>query len=156
MTIEQTSCYAFFLIRSAGELDFYKGFIPEENSTFDPDEITDILGIKPFEIIRYGTLRPNGKSRFNFSSWYGCKQIEPEINRFDQCDKIVEELKPHISELKKIKEKYNVSFSIQIFPCSKDKDGGEVIGFSHDIIEFCYLTDTEIVVDMALFSLCIP
>ena len=27
-----------------------------------------------------------------------------------------------------------------------------VIGFSHDIIEFCYLTGTEIVVDLGLYS----
>lgn len=150
MKIEKTSCYAYFLIKSAGELDYYKGFIPKENSAFEPDEITDILGIKPFHVMKFGELKPDGKSRYNFSSWYSCKQTEPEISRFDQCRKIVEEMKPHISDLKRIKDMYNVNFSIQIFPRSKNEDG--VIGFSHDIIEFCYLTDTEIVVDMFLYS----
>lgn len=153
MNIEKTSCYAFFLIKSAGRLDYYKGFIPEENSAFNPDEITDMLGIKPFEVKRFGTRKPHGDSRYNFSSWYGCKQIEPETSRFDQCRNIVNELKSRISVLNKIKEMYNVNFSIQIFPCSENKECGEVIGFSRDIIEFCYLTDTEIVVDMFLYSI---
>ena len=73
MNIKNTSCYAFFLITSAGYLDYDKGFIPEENSVFDPDVITDTLGIEPFEIMRFGALKPNGKRRYNFSSWYGCK-----------------------------------------------------------------------------------
>lgn len=152
MNIENTSCYAFFLIKSVGYIDYYKGFISAEKSAFDPDVITDMLGIKPFEIIRFGTLKPNGKSRYNFSSWYGCKQIEPDTSRFDQCRNIVNELKSHISVLNKIKRMYNVNFSIQIFPCSDNEDCGKVVGFSHDIIEFCYLTDTEIIVDMFSYS----
>ncbi len=152
MKIENTSCYSFFLITSAGNLDYDNGFNPEENSAFDPDEITKILGIKPFEVMRFGAVKPNGKGTYNFSSWYGCKQIEPETNRFEQCYHIVQELKPHISELKRIKKKYNVNFSIEIFPCSKDEESGNVIGFSHEIIEFCYLTGTEIVVDMFLYQ----
>ena len=152
MNIENTSCYAFFLIRSAGQLDYDKGFIPEKNSAFDPDDITKLLDIKPFEVIKSGTLKNNGKGKYNFSSWYGCKQTEPETDRFQQCGNIVKELKYHISDLNKIKEIYNVNFSIQIFPCSKNENCSDVIGFSKDIIEFCYLTDTEIVVDMFLYS----
>lgn len=150
MNIEKTSCYAFFLIKSAGKLDYFKGFIPEENSAFSPEAITGMLGIEPFDTQVFDTLRPDGKSRYNFSSWYGCKQAEPETDRFDQCSKIVEELRPHISELRRIKEMYNVQFSIEICPCSANDEG--IIGFSHDIIEFCYLTGTEIVVDMFCYS----
>ena len=137
MNIGETSCYSFFVIQSAGKLDYLNGFIPEENSAFFPDEITQLLGIKPFDTHTIGTLKPNGKSRFNFSSWFGCMQNEPDISRFDQCSKIVEELKPHIEDLKKIKELHNVSFCIEIHPSSANEDG--VIGFSHDVIEFCYL-----------------
>lgn len=152
MNIEKTSCYAFFLIHSAGCIDYEKGFVPEKNSAFEPDLITEMLGIQPFEIKRYGELKRNKKSRYNFSSWQGCKQTEPETSRLYQCENIVNELKPHISELIKIKEMFNVEFSIQIFPCSDNEDNDRVIGFSHEIIEFCYLTGTEIVVDMFLYS----
>lgn len=152
MDIENTSCYAFFLIQSAGYLDYYQGFIPYENSSFDPDIITNLLGIKPYKIMRFGTLKPNGKSRYNFSSWYGCMQTEPDISRFDQCKNIVNELKSHISVLNTIKEMYDVNYSIQIFPCSNYENCDKVIGFSSEIIEFCYLTNTEIIVDMALYS----
>lgn len=152
MNIENTSCYAFFMMRSAGYLDFTEGFIPENNSGFDPDLITEMLGIIPFEVMKYGELKPNQKSRYNFSSWYACKRMEPETNRFLQCESIVNELKPHVYELLKIKEMYNVTFSIQIFPCSDNENYDRVIGFSHNIIEFCYLTGTEIVVDLGLYS----
>lgn len=111
-----------------------------------------MLGIEPFEIMRFGALKPNGKGRYNFSSWYGCKQTEPEISRFEQCGNIVNALKSHISVLNQIKEMYNVNFSIQIFPCSDNENFDRVIGFSNDVIEFCYLTKTEIVVDMFLYS----
>lgn len=136
MNIEKTSCYAFFLIKSAGKLDYFKGVIPEENSAFYPNVITKMLGIEPFDTRVIGTLKPNGKSRYNFSSWFGCKQTEPKTSRFDQCSKIVEELKPHIPELRKIKKMYNVYFSIEIYPFSANDE--RVIGFSHDVIEFCY------------------
>ena len=51
---ERTGCYAFFLIKSAGVLDFDKGFLPEPDSAFDPDEITALLGLQPFT----GPARP--------------------------------------------------------------------------------------------------
>ena len=150
--MEDTTCYAFFLIRSAGKLDYYNGFIPSENSAFNPDEITNAIGIKPFKTIKYGTLRDNGKGTYNFSSWYGCKQVEPDVSRLQQCNKIVEELKSHVPVLMQFKEKYNLSFSIQIFPCAENKKCGDVIGFTREIIDFCYMTGTEIVVDMFLYS----
>ncbi len=152
MNIENTSCYAFFMIRSAGYLDYEDGFIPQADSAFDPDLITQMLGISPFEVVKYGELKRNKKERYNFSSWVACKRVEPETNRFIQCESIVNELKPHVSELLRIKEMFNVTFSIQIFPCSDNENYDRVIGFSHDIIEFCYLTGTEIVVDMGLYS----
>ncbi|MCI8649467.1 MAG: DUF4279 domain-containing protein [Anaerotruncus sp.] len=149
--IEKTACYSFFLIQSAGELDFHKGFLPEENSAFLPSEITKLLGITPFRTHTIGALKPNGKSRYNFSAWYGCKQTEPETSRFDQCWEIVQQLQPHIQALKEIKAQYRVNFSIQIFPCSKN-EGCAVIGFSQEIIKFCYLTGTELVVDMVCYQ----
>lgn len=146
----ESSCFSYFLIKSAGRLDYLKGFMPAENSAFDPGQITEILGIVPFDTHTIGTLKPNGKSRYNFSAWYGCLQTEPDTDRFDQCSKIAELLKPHISDLQKIKALYNISFSIEIHPRSENTEG--VIGFCHDVIEFCYLTDTEIVVDMFCYE----
>lgn len=63
MNIEKTTCYSFFLIQSAGYLDYTKGFVPEKNSAFEPDMITEMLGIQPFEIMRYGELKPNKKAQ---------------------------------------------------------------------------------------------
>lgn len=150
MNLNSTSCCAYFLIKSAGYLDFDKGFIPEEKSSFCPDEITKILKIEPFRVMAVGTPRPNGKGRYNFSAWYGCRQTEPDISRIEQAEKIAEELRPYTSELLGIKERYNVNFSIQIFPYSKSDC--DVIGFTQKVIEFCYLTGTEIVVDMFCYS----
>ncbi len=149
MNIE-SSFFSFFLIKSAGRLDFMKGFIPAENSAFDPEQITELLSITPFDTCTIGTPKPYGKNAYNFSAWYGCLQTEPETDRFDQCSKIAGMLKPHISDLQKIKELYNVSFCIEVYPRSGNAEG--IISFSHDVIELCYLTGTEIVVDMFCYE----
>ena len=143
---ERTGCYAFFLIKSAGVLDFDKGFLPEPDSAFDPDEITALLGLQPFRAHRAGEARPGGRGRYPFSAWYSCRQAEPAVSRLDQCGRIAAALRPHIPALRAIRERYNVTFSIEIDPQSPDEGG--VIGMTHDVIEFCYLTGTEIVVDL--------
>lgn len=149
MNTESTSCYSYFLIKSNGTLDYYKGFIPDKNSNFDPDEITKVISIEPFKVIKYGTLKGNGKSTYNFSAWFGCRQAEPMVSRSQQCLNIVLELKLYIAFLKAIKEKYNVCFTIEVFPCDANTD---VIDINHEIIDFCYQTGTEIVVDTFLYS----
>ena len=148
--MKNIACESFFLIKSAGRLDYLRGYLPEEGSTFSPNLITEQLGIVPFHTIAAGEVRPHGKSIYNFSAWYGCRQRKPEVGRIDQASRIVEELWPCITELKKIKEQYRVFFSIELYPRTPNEDG--VIGFSYDVVEFCYLTGTEIVVDMFGYS----
>ena len=71
---EGSPCYAFFRVQSAGVLDFWKGFLPAEKSAFPPEEVTRLLELAPFRSHAAGDLRPDGKSRYNFSAWYGCGQ----------------------------------------------------------------------------------
>lgn len=143
-------CFAFFRIQSAGVLDFENGFLPEVNSVFPPEEVTRLLGIVPFRTHTAGDLRPGGRSRYDFSAWYGCGQAEPEVSRLEQCSRIVRELSPHIPVLMELRKRYNVAFSIQIFPCRENPDCA-VIGLGGDIMDFCHHTGTEVVVDMFLY-----
>ncbi len=148
---EGSPCYAFFRVQSAGVLDFWKGFLPAEKSVFPPEEVTRLLELAPFRSHAAGDLRPDGKSRYNFSAWYGCGQAEPAVSRFDQCGRIVQALSPRIPALLEIQARYNVAFSIQIFPCDGNPDCS-VIGFTREIIDFCHRTGTEIVVDLFLYG----
>lgn len=142
-----TNCYSYFAICSNGVLDYYNGFIAAENSDFGPDSITEALGIIPFDTAKKGTPRKSGRGLYPFSRWCGCKQTEPKIDVYEQCLKIVRELKPLIPVLSELKKKYNIQYTIQSVP-SIYNDSTPIVCFDSEIIEFCYLTGTEIGVDM--------
>ena len=142
-----TTCYSYFSIVSAGKIVNGIGYVADEKGIFQPDDITQILGIQPFAAWASGTPRKIGGSLYTFSRWDACKQTEPAMDAKEQCRKIVRELRPHLSQLQEIKQKFDVEFALVIVSYM---DNGEspILGFDWEIIEFCYLTNTEIVVDL--------
>ena len=152
---EKTYCYTYFSIESDGEIRDIDGseicdFFPFEGSCFDPDEITEILEIRPFKTQLMGNpLNEHKTSRL--SSWNALKQEEPSIDAEIQCLAIVHTLKPHISQLLEIKRKYNVNFTIIIVPHIYN-EVSPVLFFNKEIIEFCYQTGTEISIDTYVYN----
>ena len=149
--MDKTTCYSYFAISSAGEIQNDVGFVAAKNSYFDPDEITKTLGIQPFDVRMMGTPRKNGHGVYPFSDWAACRQEEPVMDAEEQCLRIVRELTPHIPDLNKIREQYNVSFSILVVPYIHNEEA-PVLGFNSEIIEFCHLTKTEIGIDLYVFD----
>ncbi len=145
--MNQTTCYSYFAICSAGSIRNKIGFVAAENSYFDPDSITAKLAIEPFLTHKMGNPRKNGHGYYPFSDWACCKQCEPALDAEEQCRKIVRQLRPLIPQLQEIKKEYNVDYTIIIVPYIYNEDT-PVLGFDSEIIEFCYLTGTEIIVDL--------
>lgn len=149
--MEKTACYSYFAICSSGKIRDGIGFIASENSYFDPDDITAKLGINPFDTRKMGTPRKNGHGHYPFSDWACCKQTEPALDAEEQCRKIVRELHDLIPQLQEIKKEHNVDYSIIIVPHIHNEEN-PILGFDSEIIEFCYLTGTEIGVDMYVYG----
>ncbi len=149
--MEKTSCYSYFAICSSGDIQNGVGFVAAENSCFDPDRITEKLGIQPFEARKMGSPRKNGNGCYPFSDWACCKQCEPALDAQEQCRKIVRALYDKIPQLQEIKKECNVDYTIMIVPQIYNEEN-PILGFDSEIIEFCYLTGTEISVDMYIYD----
>jgi hypothetical protein len=127
------------------------GFIANPNSDFAPDYITEKLNIKPHNTRKMGCPRPNGNGNFPFSSWTACYQTEPSLDAEKQCLNIVRILKEKIPILLDIKSKFDVEFCINIVPHIRNEESPAIV-FNKEIIEFCYLTGTEIGVDIYVYD----
>lgn len=149
--MEKTNCYSYFSISSNGRIENGVGFIANPNSDFEPAYITSKVGLQPFRIKKMGTARKNGHGIYPFSGWSACKQTEPAIDAEEQCLRIVRSLRDKIPALLAIKEEFDVSFSIIIVPSVYNEES-PVLGFNKEIIEFCYLTGTEIGIDLYVFD----
>lgn len=143
--MEQSSCYSYFLFRSAGELQNIsateKGYIFQEfkafeNSFFDPADITAILGIEPKKAFKMGSPIQNSKKLHPFSLWTGCEQTQPEMDAEQQVLNIIRTLKPLIPKILEIKQKYHIDTEISIVPYIYHEDA-PVVYFNQEIIEFC-------------------
>ena len=147
--MDKTHSYTYFGIESNGEIDS-RGLVGYERGLFNPDYITKTLGIQPFCCWKKGDKRRDG-SQYLFSSWDAEKS---DIGRLDveaQCMETIKNLKNKIPVLKQLKEQYDVNYVIMVVP----KIYGEeqpLISLNKEIIEFCYLTDTIINVDMYINS----
>lgn len=143
--MESTKCYSYFEIRSDRYLDYDKGYISSPNSDFNPEYITEILKIKPHKIFRMGANRESGIGKYPFTKWIF--QPEPEINDATQCISIVRALKEKIPLLQNIYNELNVNFSIQVVAYVVSGEAVPCFGFDEEIIEFCFLTHTDIGLD---------
>ena len=117
------------------------------------DELTQLLGIQPFSVTRCGeTHLANGMPRpqpADWSAWNGCRQDQPVNDVEGQCLRIVRQLHGNIDALARFRRRYQAKFWLEIVPeYVVDAEQNPYIGFSREIIEFCYLTGTEIDVDV--------
>ena len=152
---EETYCYTYFGICSNGELGPF-GLVSTDAGAFDPDHITKLLGIKPFRSFKKGDWRKNistdaPQAKFGFSRWCAC---ESRADRYDvnkQCLETIQDLKEKIPELLKIKDLYDVDFTLMVVAYIYRAET-PILSFDKEIIEFCHLTGTEIDVDTYVYE----
>jgi len=154
--LEITNCHSYFSICSNGDIG-EGGLQSTESVVFDPDRITELLCIEPFEKWKKGDRRKQVKdekhpsAKYGFSCWSACYQTEPAIDAEEQCVNIIRALREKIPLLQEIKNEYDVGFSISVVPHIYNEET-PVLVFNKEIIEFCYLTDTEIGIDLYVYD----
>ncbi|MBO5062773.1 MAG: DUF4279 domain-containing protein [Prevotella sp.] len=130
-TSSQSSCYTYFLIRG----------------NFDPDSITELLGLVPEKSWRIGDKRKNG-TVYDFAMWqYGtCDSYDVYVE--NQMLKTITPFLSKISALKEIKQKYDVEFTLEVVPTIKSSEGVPCVAPSMEVMQFCCDTDTKIDIDL--------
>ena len=154
--MERTHSYTYFAICSNGEIGS-AGLQSTDAGIFDPDDITKLLRIEPFKKWKKGDRRKqvqdetSSTANYGFSIWCAEKS---EIDRLDvekQCLETIKTLKQKIPELMQIKSLYDVNFYICVVPHIFNEEQ-PFMSFGKEVIEFCYLTGTEIDVDMYVYE----
>ena len=127
----QNECYTYFKI--VGK--------------FDPDDVTQLLGIQPFESWKIGDLRANG-SKFDFASWKTglCKEYDVYVE--NQMRKTLEALREKIDLLNRIREENDVAFYLEVVPTVYPVESTPCLAPTLDIIDFFHATRTQIDIDL--------
>ncbi|WP_217585871.1 DUF4279 domain-containing protein [Lentibacillus saliphilus] len=146
--MEKTSSYTYFAISSHAELG-KTGYVAYESGIFNPDDITNALGIEPFDTNNYGDKKSNGMSWLT-SGWCAEKSNKDRLDVEAQCLDTIKNLKHKIPILNEIKKLYDVHFGLIIVPTIYNGET-PILTFNKEIVEFCYLTGTEIDVDMYVY-----
>ncbi|MDR0140215.1 DUF4279 domain-containing protein [Metabacillus idriensis] len=143
-----TQTYTYFGIESNGWISS-KGLVGNKNGIFNPNDITDELGIQPFKSWQKGDKRRDGSEYF-FSSW-GAERSDKDILDVEaQCLDTIKNLRNKISVLQRFKETYDVNYILVVVPSVYGEEKPH-IAFKEEIIEFCYLTGTTINFDTYIY-----
>lgn len=133
--VTRNQCYTYFKI----------------TGDFDPDAVTEQLGLQPDETWKIGDLRSN-QTEYDFACWsFGrCDDYNPFVE--EQMRKTIAPLLDKLNLLNQIRLENDVSFTLQIVPTIYDGDTNPCLAPSLDVIDFCHETRTEIDIDMYIYS----
>lgn len=119
---------------------------------FEPSEITKALNLSPSRTWKKGEERKyldrRGNGNYKFSLWeFG--RIESVNNNFinNQTYTTIIPLLDCVDLLKELKQKYKLTFVLEIVPKFYTITDKPIISPSKEVIEFCYLTETKIDID---------
>ncbi|MDE5602046.1 MAG: DUF4279 domain-containing protein [Clostridia bacterium] len=132
------TCYTYFSIKG----------------NFEPDDITEILGLHPFESHKEGESRARGNGVYSCSTWNFGRCNEYNVNVNEQIRKTISPLLDKIELLKHIKDKYAVDFYIEVVPEIHVGESVPILGLDLDIIDFCHETRTVVDIDMYVLEQC--
>lgn len=127
----QNSCYTYFAIK--GE--------------FNPDVITEKIGLTPSATSKKGDKRSNG-TEYDFSYWEFGFCDEYDVVTENQMQKTIAPLLSKIEILKEIRKEYDVVFVLEIVPTVYSDCPTLCLAPSLEIIDFCHETRTEIDIDL--------
>ena len=119
--------------------------------SFDPDRISDLLGLSPERIRRIGDLRRNG-TPYELATWEIGKCDEYDVKVENQMRKTIAVLQDKIPILNQIRQSYNASFFLEIVPSIYVNDVTPCLAPSMDVIDFCHATRTGIDIDLYVYN----
>ncbi len=133
--MNKNSCYTYFVIEGI----------------FNPDDITKILNLMPYKIVRIGDVMKNNKIS-KVAKWYFNKNSDytPYIN--EQMRITINPLLDKIDLLNKIQKEYEASFTLEVVPSIYFNEINPSLAPSLDIIDFCHDTRTNIDIDLYLLK----
>ena len=131
----RNSCYTYFAIVG----------------NFNPDDVTALLNLTPEKSWKIGDLRRNG-TKYDFANWEIGRCTEYDVEVKNQMRKTISVLQDKIPLLNQIREKYDVSFYLEIVPSIYADDVSPCLAPSLDVIDFCHATRTEIDIDMYVYN----
>lgn len=130
------ACYTYFSIR--GE--------------FDPVQVTELLGLQPFESRKEGENRAGGNGVYSCSVWNFGKCDEYDVDVNEQIRKSIAPLRDKLAELSHIKDNFVANFYIEVVPELCVGEPAPILGADMDIIDFCHVARAEIDVDLYLYE----
>ena len=131
----RNSCYTYFRIVG----------------NFNPDDVSERLGLTPEKSWKIGDLRRNG-TRYDFASWEIGRCAEYDVQVENQMRKTLASLWDKVSLLNQIREENDVHFVLVIVPTMYVDDINPCLAPPLDVIDFCHATRTEIDIDMYIFN----
>ena len=115
----RNSCYTYFAIVG----------------NFNPDDVTALLNLTPEKSWKIGDLRRNG-TKYDFAHWEIGRCTEYDVEVKNQMRKTISVLQDKIPLLNQIREKYDVSFYLEIVPSIYADDVSPCLAPSLDVIDF--------------------
>lgn len=129
---EHTSCYTYFRI----------------SGDFDPDTISELLGLTPDKSWKIGDTRKDGKSKYDFACWHFGTCKEYDVLVVNQMLKTITPLLSKVNILREIKEKFDVVFTLEVVPTVRFDESTPCLAPSIQVMQFCCDTGTEIDIDL--------
>ena len=121
---------------------------------FNPDHVTNRLGILPTEVRRKGESIGNSGNQIKFSAWYlyAGKIDNLFVNKL--AEDVVERLFDKIDIINSLKKEFNLTSILEtvLYIDENQEVSTPVIGHDLNVIEFLYRTNTETDVDIYRFN----
>jgi len=109
-----------------------------DGDDFDPDDITELLGIEPTNIRRKGSKIPDEIPKMNSWELSTSQVIDECIDIFDMSMHIVNILKPALDVIIEAKYKFDLKSRLQVvLTLSSNKEHStSAIGFEAEVVAF--------------------
>lgn len=127
----ENNCYTYFSI----------------TGDFDPDVVSQMLELLPFDSWKKGDMGEYGKKHL-ISGWEFGKCVKYDFLTANQIKQTISPLISKIDVLKKIKQEYDVEFSLNIVPEIYLNNSTPALAPDLDVIDFCHETRTKIDIDL--------
>lgn len=131
----ENSCYTYFRI----------------TGNFDPDVITERLGLQPDQFWKIGDKRRDG-TVFDFALWEFGRCEEYDVNVQNQMHTTIAPLLNKTSLLNEIRNEFEVGFTLEIVPTVYVDNINPCLAPSLEVIDFCYATRTEMDIDLYIME----